>query len=167
MHQLADGKSSVGRHGGKRAGAGRPRDGLQAMPTISLDNVRVGSHDLTMQSRQIESICRRVGLRLNYWLIRTMRETTAAGKQHDEAPLPSMEFLEAFRYYQAALLGLLKEQRERAKLQGDAPTEEQLQAQFAEELRRALETFNADERAFAMKLWAENQIATPTTETEQ
>jgi hypothetical protein len=147
---------------------GRLKAGLPSVPTVTLADVTVGLHDLTQQSKVLESICRRIGIRLNYWLRRTARMNTDAGRAVDEAPLPSAEFLEAFRYYQAALLGLLKEQRERAKLQGDAPTEEQLQAQFADELRRALATFTPEERAFATKLWESNQIAqSTTTETPQ
>lgn len=147
---------------------GRLKAGLPSVPTVTLADVTVGLHDLTQQSKMLESICRRIGIRLSYWLRRTARLNTDAGNPIDEAPLPSPEFLEAFRYYQAALLGLLKEQRERAKLQGDAPTEEQLQAQFADELRRALSTFTPEERAFATKLWEGNQLPQPaTTETEQ
>lgn len=131
------------------------------MPAVTVGDVTIGTHSLTKQAQMLESVCRRIGLRLHHWL--------RATSQSKDPVLPTEEFIDAFRYWQAALLGLLKEQRERAKLQGDAPTEEQLQAQFADELRRALETFNDEERAFAMKLWAENQIAakTPTTETEQ
>lgn len=138
--------------------AGRIRTGLPSMPLVTLDSVTVGLHDLTKQSKQLESICRRIGLRLSYWLRTTSTEHC----------LPSESFLEAFRYYQAALLGLLKEQRERARLKGDEPTEEQMQAQFADELRRALQTFTPEERAFALKLWESNQLAEPvTTETPQ
>jgi hypothetical protein len=154
-----------------KVGPGRPKDGLPALPSISLDSVVVGTHDLTLQSKQLESICRRVGKRLNYWLTRTARLNTAAGNPVDEEPLPSPEFLEAFRYYQAALLGLLKEQRERARLKGDEPTPEQLQAQFRAELDRALASFSPAEQAYAIQLWEANQpnaIAAPkTTETEQ
>lgn len=139
----------------KSAPVGRPKTGVRKLPSVTLDSVTVATHDLTRQSAMLESLCKRVGIRLSFWLNRTMRETTAAGRPKEEAPVPSAEWLEAFRYYQAALLGLLKEQRERAKLQGDAPTEEQLQAQFAQELRRALETFTPEERQFAMKLWSE------------
>lgn len=134
---------------------GRRRSGVLALPSISLDSVSVATHDLTVQSKMLSSLTKRIGVRLNYWLRRTAKQTSDAGLPEHEAPIPSPEFLEAFRYYQAALLGLLKEQRERAKLQGDAPTEEQLQAQFATELRRALETFTPEERQFAMKLWSE------------
>lgn len=135
---------------------GRRKAGVPSLPAITLDSVSVAAtHDLTVQSKMLSSLTRRIGVRLNYWLRRTARLNTEAGNPDDEAPIPSPEFLEAFRYYQAALLGLLKEQRERAKLQGDAPTEEQLQAQFAQELRRALETFTPEERQFAMKLWSE------------
>lgn len=145
-------------------GAGRLKAGLPPMPSVTLDSVTVGLHDLTQQSKMLESICRRIGIRLTYWLRRSMRDAS----EPLEAPLPSPEFLEAFRYYQAALLGLLKEQRERARLKGDEPTEEQMQAQFADELRRALQTFTPEERAFAMKLWGSNALAQPaTTETPQ
>lgn len=146
---------------------GRIRTGLPPVPTITLESVTVGLHDLTKQSKMLESICRRVGQRLSWWLHRSLEDARRAVPP-ETPPLPSEAFLEAFRYYQAALLGLLKEQRERAKLQGDAPTEEQLQAQFADELRRALTTFTPEERAFALKLWEGNQIPAPaTTETPQ
>lgn len=127
------------------------------MPAVTMGGVTIGTHSLTKQAQMLESVCRRIGLRLHHWLRITSQ---------DQPPtLPSEAFIDAFRYWQAALLGLLKEQRERAKLQGDAPTEEQLQAQFADELRRALETFNPDERAFAIRIW-QGELAS-TTETPQ
>lgn len=147
---------------------GRPRVGLPSVPSVTLGDVTLGSHSLTKQAERLESVCARIGRRLDYWLRRTMRDTMKTHGSEIEAPLPSEEFLEAFRYWQAALLGLLKEQRERAVLQGDQPSPEQLQAQFAEELKRGLDSFNEAERAFAMRIWNTNAAElAPTTETPQ
>jgi hypothetical protein len=67
--------------------------------------VLVGKHTLTAQAEQLESITARIGRRLNHWL-----------RTHPDV-LPGAEFFEAFRYCQAALLGLLREQRERVEVE--------------------------------------------------
>jgi hypothetical protein len=123
-----------------RAGHGFPN-----VTTRPIEGIYVGTHTLTKQAEQLESLTRRVGARLSYWLNQT----------NVERPLPSAEWIETFRYYQAAVLGLLKEQRERAKLKaGEDITDAELQKQFREELAKALETFSPKEREYAMELWS-------------
>lgn len=92
----------------------------------------VGKHTLTSQSKLLESLCGRVGRRLSRWLT-----------EHQGA-LPDQQWVEAYRYYQATLLGLLKEQRERARLLAGELAElplQSLEAQFRSEMLRAIESF--------------------------
>jgi hypothetical protein len=137
----------------------RPVSAFPAIAVTSINGVSVGVHTLTKQAERLESICNRVGIRLSWWL-----RTTMQSKE-----MPSAEFLEAFRYYQAALLGLLKEQRERARLAdgGAARSEAELEAQFKAELRKALSSFTPEERAFAMKLWGQESRVLVPTKTEE
>lgn len=134
-----------------------------ALPVVNMDGVQIGKHALTQDAELLASITRRVGKRLASWLWRS--------KGQDPAPLPSTEFLEAFRYYQAAQLGILREQRERyALLKGEVVDEGQLRAQFRTELKDALATFSPEEKAFALKLWDLKEKAAqpiPATGTEQ
>lgn len=127
---------------------------------MPLDGVIVGRHTLTIEAERLESITRRVGMRLARWL--------TLSKDVEPVVLPPPEWVDIFRYYQAAVLNLLKEQRARAELmkRDGALSEEQLAAQLQAEIRRALETFGPEERAFALKLW-NAKSAIPTTGTEK
>jgi hypothetical protein len=117
--------------------------GFPGTVTRPVEGIYVGSHTLTKQAEQLESLTGRVGNRLSYWL------------KTNPKVLPTEEWIETFRYYQAAVLGLLKEQRERAKLKaGEDITDAELQKQFREELAKALETFSPKEREYAMELWS-------------
>lgn len=142
---------------------GRPSNGFPSLPVVNLDGVEIGKHALTQDAELLASVTRRIGKRLAYWLRRTGHGIPAL-----EQPMPSPEFLEAFRYYQSAQLGILREQRERfALLKGEEVDEATLKAQFRASLVDALSTFSAEERAFAMKLWdAKTAQAIPTTGTE-
>lgn len=75
----------------------------------------------------------------------------------------SAEFFEAFRYHQAALLGLLREQRERARRAADIP-DEQLQATLRREFLRAAHTFTPDEWAMLDRVRAEQPQDTSDTD---
>lgn len=134
-----------------------------SLPVVNLDGVEIGKHALTQDAELLASITRRIGKRLAYWLKRT-----ATGILPSEVELPTEHFLEVFRYYQSAQLGILREQRERfALLKGEEVDEATLKAQFRASLVDALSTFSAEERAFAMKLWdAKTSNAIPTTGTE-
>lgn len=135
----------------------RPRSGFPAVVVAPVEGITVGTHALTAQAEQLQSLTLRVGKRLSYWL----RKTNAT------MDLPPEEWIEVFRYYQAALLGLLKEQRERAKMQsGDGLTDEQLKDTFKAQLVEALETFSATERSFALKLWDSGTIPPTTNEVQ-
>jgi hypothetical protein len=120
------------------ANTGRPHNRFPPVTTPMIGGVTVGKHTLTAQAEQLESITGRIGRRLSHWL-RTNRDG-----------VPSAEFFEAFRYYQAALLGLLREQRDRARLAAgereSVPTEV-LEAQLREEFLRAAHTFTPEEWA--------------------
>ncbi len=142
---------------------GRPSFGFPAMPVVNMDGVQIGKHALTQDAELFASIVRRIGKRLAYWL-----RNTGHNVPPSEQPLPSESFLETFRYYQAAQLGILREQRERfALLKGEHVDEATLKAQFRASLVEALSTFSKDEQAFALKLWdAKTAQAIPTTGTE-
>lgn len=135
---------------------GRPRAQFPALVDVNIDGIVIGSHALTKNVERLERILNVVGRRLAHWL-----KSTA-----DEQPLPPEEWTENFKFYSSALTNLLKEQRERYRLtQHDQATPEQLQAQFREELQRALQSFTPQERAFTLALW--DASATTTTETPQ
>jgi hypothetical protein len=126
-----------------------PRSNSSARATCrrsrSRDTQAVGRHALTAQAEQLESIVGRIGRRLNHWL-RTNRDG-----------VPSADFFEAFRYYQAALLGLLREQRERGRLVRDLSDmpDDELQATIRAESLRAAHTFTPDEWAMLDRVRAE------------
>lgn len=138
-----------------------PRLGPQhSFPEVALaagvDDVQVqpAVHNLTRQAERLASLTNRMGHRLSEWLRETSR---VAVKTKTIAPLPSAEWIETFRYYQAALLGLLKEQTSRARLaQGlEKISEAELRSQFAAQLEQALQTFTPKQRAHARKVFAE------------
>lgn len=122
---------------------GRPTSTFPAVPMFDIGGVTVGRHTLTTQAELMESIVGRIGRRLNHWL-RTNRDG-----------VPSVEFFEAFRYYQAALLGLLREQRERGRLalRSDVP-DENLEAALRAEFLRAAHTFTPEEWAMLDRMRA-------------
>jgi hypothetical protein len=130
---------------------GRPTSRFPEVPIVELGGVAVGRHTLTAQAELLESIVGRIGRRLNHWL-RTNRDG-----------VPSADFFEAFRYYQAALLGLLREQRERAELElkrtSDAAMrrldDAQLEATLRAELLKAAHTYTPEEWAMLDRVRAE------------
>jgi hypothetical protein len=125
--------------------------GFPGCQTRPVEGIYVGTHTLTKQAEQLESLTRRVGNRLSLWL----KRTSGPNDDPNANPLPSPEWIESFRYYQAAVLGLLKEQRERAKLKaGEDITDDELQKQFREEMAKALESFTPKEREFAIEMWS-------------
>jgi hypothetical protein len=137
----------------------RPKASVVSLGPVDLGGVVLGNAALTVNAQRFERITSLLGRRLLWWL-----------QQPGNADcLPPQEWTENFKHYSSALVNQLKEQRERYRLVlGEQSTPEQLQAQFREELQRALQTFTPEERAFAMKLWETNAIAAPkTTETEQ
>lgn len=115
--------------------------------TVTIGGVAVSKHTLTAQAEQLASLTGRIGRRLNHWL-----------RTHPDV-LPSAEFFEAFRYHQAALLGLLREQRERARLAGGEPMSDEDYERAVQELRteilRSAHTFTPDEWAMLDRVRAE------------
>ena len=92
--------------------------------------------NVTKRGLELEGICRRVGRRLSTWL------------SQNQGVLPSEEWTEAFRYYQAAVISLLKEQRERAKVSDKAKakmTDAELDAQLRKQLTKALDNLTPEE----------------------
>lgn len=108
---------------------GRPRSTFPAVPHAQVGGVTVGTHTLTKTAEVAVSITRRVMLRLSRWLAK-----------HPDV-IPDADFVEAFRYHQAALIGFLKEQRERAKDGGPPVPTEVLDAQMRHQFVLAAGTF--------------------------
>lgn len=136
----------------------RPKPSVIALNPVELNGVVLGAAALTVNAQRFERITSMLGRRLLYWL-----QQTATTQD-----LPPEHWTENFKHYSAALIAQLKEQRERYRLTlGEQPSPEQLQAQFKEELERALQSFTPEQRAYALKLWETNQVAVPTTETPQ
>jgi hypothetical protein len=133
------------------ARTGRPTSAFPAVPTADIGGVSVRRHTLTAQAEQLVSLTGRIGRRLNHWL-RTHRDG-----------VPSAEFFEAFRYYQAALLGLLREQRERARLADGKPMSDEdyergiqeFRAEIRTEILRNAHTLTPDEWAMLDRARAE------------
>lgn len=126
----------------------RPTSEFPTVPNVSIGGVTltIATHTLSKQAAQLASITARIGRRLDRWL-----RTNPDG-------IPSPEFFEAFRYHQAALLGLLREQRERAKLaagESESVPTEQLEAQLKHEFLRAAHTFSPEEWAMLDRVRAE------------
>jgi hypothetical protein len=132
---------------------GRPTSTFPAVPTsfpaartADIGGVSFRRDTLTVQAEQLASLTGRIGRRLNHWL-RTHRDG-----------VPSAEFFEAFRYYQAALLGLLREQRERARPDCRPMSDEDFERGMLElraKFLRAAHTFTPDEWALLDRARAE------------
>lgn len=119
----------------------RPRSSFPPVPASSVGGVAVGEHTLTKQAEQLEKLNRRIGQRLDLWL-----------RNHPGA-LPDGDFVEAYRYHSASLIGLLKEQRERARDGGPPVPTEVLVAQLRHEFAVAAGTFDdADLEILALNL---------------
>ena len=94
--------------------------------------------DPERRQAELDRILKRVGARLFSWL-----------RQNPER-LPTQDWTETFRYYQSAVIGMLKEDRERQRLtakQRKGMTPEQLADLAKQELLRALPTFTPEEWA--------------------
>lgn len=128
----------------------RPVSSFPEVADTSIGGVTFAKHTLSKQADQLASITARIGRRLSHWL-----RTNPDG-------IPSPEFFEAFRYHQAALLGLLREQRERARLAAgereSVPTEV-LVIQLRHELLNAARTFTPEEWAIVDRARAEQASA--------
>jgi hypothetical protein len=118
--------------------AGKLPAGMLAVATPVVGDVQIRRHQLDLEAGSLVRMCARIRKRLNRWL-REMPEEIAAmrdmgrvddkgkpilepvcgpdGKPLLEPFLPGEDWRELFRWYQTATLGMLKEQRERAKLQ--------------------------------------------------
>lgn len=109
-----------------------PRAQLAAVATPDIGGVRVRRHVLEVETERIMNLVRKVGYRLRHWL-RTMPEDRVAmrfdretnthypvldpnGNPLTEPLVPDKDWLENAEWYSKTMLGLLKEQRERARL---------------------------------------------------
>jgi hypothetical protein len=110
-----------------------PRHGLPKLPDATLGGVRLDKTMLEAETERLQSITRAWGLRLK-------RELKRRGPES----LPDEGMVEVFRYYQATVLGQLREQRERYRQSGgeNTPTAT-LEAQFRVEVLLAIKTFSA------------------------
>lgn len=115
----------------------RPASGMIAVATPIVGDVQIRRHQLDCEAAALANMCHKVRRRLNRWLKQMPEEIAAMramgridddgnpllepvcgpdGKMLLEPLLPGEDWRETFRWYQSAVLGLLKEQRERAKL---------------------------------------------------
>lgn len=116
---------------------GKPSAGMISVATPTIGDVQIKRHALDVEAASLTRMCSRVRKRLNRWLREMPTEIAALremgkfddrgkpilepvcgpdGKPLLEPFLPGEDWRELFRWYQSATLGLLKEQRERAKL---------------------------------------------------
>lgn len=112
---------------------------LATLLPSAVGGVVVGRSTLTQQAVKLESLCSSMARRLALWM------------RNNPDVLPAPEWVEVFRYYQAALVKLLAEQRERARLVAGELEQmpvQSLEAQFREELVRAA-------HALSDREWAE------------
>lgn len=115
--------------------------------------MRIARHPLEREASRMMTICRRIGLRLNRWFrdmpleqaaqyaIRIPGELPVIAPRLDaegnpimEPVVPDRDMMEAFRWYQSAVLGLLKEQRARAAMKHGRPeiTDAEMEAELRE-----------------------------------
>lgn len=88
-------------------------------------------------------LARRIGMRLRRWLVSTELPIDAPGQPVQAEPLPSETTIKLMQWYSGAVLGLLREQRERAKMNKGVPqmSDEEFRAEQAaveKELRDAM-----------------------------
>ncbi len=140
---------------------------LPSVATPTIGGVSIKRHVLDLEAGSLGWITRRVGRRLSRWLRSTPEEIQGflikweegrpvpvpmldlEGKPIMVPCLPDSEFRETWRWYQNALLGLLKEQRERAKLtpKNGAPalTDEEYEAAHREMVAESIRTMSDGE----------------------
>ncbi len=112
------------------------------MATPEVGGVQVARHVLDVETERLLHLARRVGLRLRTWARQMPTERAAVlnidgewipvlddeGKPVMMPLIPDKEFRENAEWYSKSILGLLKEQRERAKLtpnNGGAPIDDE------------------------------------------
>ena len=140
---------------------------LPEVATPHVGGVRVTRHVLDLEAGSLAWLARRVGRRLNRWLKQCPEEIrghliewkqgvpvsvpmlNASGDPIMVPALPDGEFRENWRWYQTTILGLLKEQRERAKLtpKNGAPilTDEEYQAELRVLVAESVRSMPEDE----------------------
>lgn len=125
---------------------------LEAVRVPEVGSVRVRRHILDRETARLMLLCKRIGKRLDLWFTRMPEEQvsqyllrTKEGpmvvprKDAQDNPImepvvPTGDMMETFRWYQTALLGLLKEQRARAAMKPEhkpAMSDLELEAELA------------------------------------
>lgn len=141
---------------------GKPAAGMISVATPTIGDVQIKRHALDVEAASLTRMCYRVRKRLNRWLrempeqVACIREVGRDGngkpifeqmRDADGTPLlepfiPGKDWTELFRWYSSSTLGLLKEQRERAKLgagKGAPPVDDAtFDAQITELVRAAV-----------------------------
>lgn len=108
---------------------GRPK---ASIVPVKPSTVTFGLDALEVEGERLQSITRSIGVRLRHWLTKT-----------EKSELPDARWTDIYRYYQASVLGQLREQRERAKQAGaDTMSTEALEAQFRVEVLLAIRSFS-------------------------
>lgn len=96
--------------------------------------VTFGRNALEQEGERLQDITRSLGIRIKKWL------------RDNKDQLPDAKWTDIYRYYQASVLGQLREQRERAKQAGaDTMSTEALEAQFRVEVLLAIKSFTASD----------------------
>jgi hypothetical protein len=75
------------------------------------DQKKIRTRTLAKQTSQLAYLSAKLGSRLRYWLKSTERD-----KATGDGPMPDEDWRETYKQYTAAVLGLLREQRERQKM---------------------------------------------------
>jgi hypothetical protein len=119
----------------------RPK-GFAGQPSVAIaeiGGVRIHRHVLEREAATLACTLRKLGVRIRYWLRAT----------DEHKPLPDETLIASWNVWQSGILGLLKEQRERAKLtpkNGAAVlTDEEYQEALSDLVRQSLAAMPDDE----------------------
>lgn len=117
----------------------RPIAGMTALASTEVGGVRIHRHVLELEAATLACTLHKLGVRIRYWFRST----------DEHKPLPDETLIASWNVWQSGTLGLLKEQRERAKLtpkNGAALlTDEEYQATLADLVRHSLQSMPDDE----------------------
>ena len=103
-----------------------PAPKLPILQSVEIGGVKIRRHILDLEAGKLSWILKRLGSRL--------RNQIAALPDN---VLPSEEWLEHAKWYQAGVFGLLKEQRERARLVMASGTQQLTDEQYEREMQEA------------------------------
>jgi hypothetical protein len=134
------------------------------MATADVAGVRIVRHPLEREAERLMGITNRLGARLRFWLRKVPAEVPVmTGEGEDARPaigpdggqimqpvMPDRDWRETYDLYQRSVLGMLKEQRERAKLvgagKGGLPlSDAEADAELAELVKASIREMPAEE----------------------